>query len=95
MTVTRRTALKVVADLDSGRRDLAQGKEIADRIEAVLSRNEGLEAFPYLKEGHARAETVENGTASNSYSYDAGGQLTLSNSYSYAFDNNGNSSSIP
>ncbi len=56
------SALKVVADLDSGRRDLAQGKDIADRIEAVLSRNDGLEAFPYLKEGHARAETVENGT---------------------------------
>jgi tetratricopeptide (TPR) repeat protein len=55
------SALKVVADLDSGRRDLAQGRDIADRIEAVLTRNDGLEAFPHLKEGHARAETVENG----------------------------------
>jgi len=27
----------------------------------VLSRNDGLEAFPHLKEGYARAETVENG----------------------------------
>jgi len=55
------SALKVVADLDSGRRDLSQGKDIADRVDAVLSRNDGLEAFPHLKEGHARAETVENG----------------------------------
>lgn len=55
------SALKVVADLDSGRRDLTQGKDIADRIDAVLSRNDGLEAFPHLKEGTARAETVENG----------------------------------
>ena len=56
-------ALEVVADLDHGRRDLAQGEAIADRLEAVLSRNDGLDAFPRLKEGWARADAVENGVA--------------------------------
>jgi tetratricopeptide (TPR) repeat protein len=55
------SALKVVADLDAGRRDIVQGGDIADRVDAVLSRSDGLEAFPLLKEGYARAETVENG----------------------------------
>jgi tetratricopeptide (TPR) repeat protein len=54
-------ALEVVADLDRGRRDLAQGQAIADRIDAVLSRNGGLDAFPRLKEGWARADAVGNG----------------------------------
>ena len=56
-------ALRVVADLDVGRRDLARAEAMADRIAAVLSRNGGLDAFPRSREGWAGADAVENGVA--------------------------------
>lgn len=55
-------ALGVVGDLETGRRDLADSRAIADRLDAVLLRNDGLDAFLTLKEGYGRAEAVENGT---------------------------------
>jgi len=54
-------ALGVVGDVDTGRRDLAESRHMADRLDAMLLRNEGLDAFTALKEGHGRAEAVENG----------------------------------
>jgi tetratricopeptide (TPR) repeat protein len=56
-------AIRVVGDIDSGRRGVQEGKEIAGRIDAVLDRNSGLDAFPSLREGYARAEAIENGLA--------------------------------
>ena len=54
-------ALAVVGDLDGGRRELAEGRQMADRLDAALLRNDGLDAFGALKEGYGRAEAVENG----------------------------------
>ena len=56
-------ALELVNDVDRGRRDLSQGQAIADRLDAVLSRNDGLDAFPRLKEEWARADALENSVA--------------------------------
>ncbi len=54
-------ALAVVSELEGGRRDLAEGRQLAERLDAVLLRNDGLDAFAALKEGYGRAEAVENG----------------------------------
>ena len=56
-------ALQVVAGLDGSRRDAEESEELAKRILAVLSKNDGLDAFPALKEGFARADAVQNGAA--------------------------------
>jgi hypothetical protein len=56
-------ALEVVAALESARRDLVEGRESADRLEAALSRGFGLGAYPHLEEGYARAEAIENAAA--------------------------------
>ncbi len=52
--------LQMVAALDQGKLDLDRGEGIALRVGAVLSRGDGLDAFPHLQEGYARAEGVEN-----------------------------------
>ncbi len=57
------TALSVVRDLDRSRRDLRQGLEIADRVESAIARGQGLDAFPPLKGGYARADAVRNAAA--------------------------------
>jgi tetratricopeptide (TPR) repeat protein len=57
--VTR--AIGVVGALDGSRRDVGESRLTAERIEAVLQRNDGLDAFASLKEGHGRAAAVENG----------------------------------
>ncbi|HVP67587.1 MAG TPA: tetratricopeptide repeat protein [Anaeromyxobacteraceae bacterium] len=54
-------ALAVVAEVDVSRRELAEGRQLADRIDAVLLRNDGLDAFASAREGYGRAEAVENG----------------------------------
>ncbi len=60
-TQTRVAAgLQMVTALDQGKRDLDQGDEIAERLDAALTRGDGLDAFPHLEEGYARAEAVEN-----------------------------------
>ena len=53
----------VITDLDNGKKGVEESSEIADRINVVLARNGGLDAFPQLQEGFARAEAVENGAA--------------------------------
>ena len=57
------SAMTVVAGLDQGRKDVGESGEIADRIEAALTRADGLGAFPHLGEGYARAEAVQNAGA--------------------------------
>ena len=54
-------ALGVVAQVDAGRRDLTEGRVLSDRLDAMLLRNDGLDAFGTVKEGYGRAEAVENG----------------------------------
>ncbi|HTP49244.1 MAG TPA: tetratricopeptide repeat protein [Anaeromyxobacteraceae bacterium] len=54
-------ALAVVGEVDASRRDLVEGRQLADRLDAVLLRNDGLDAFGAVKEGYGRAEAVENG----------------------------------
>jgi tetratricopeptide (TPR) repeat protein len=55
-------ALGVVGTLDGSRRDVGASRLTAEKLEAVLQRNDGLDAFASLKEGHGRAEAVENGS---------------------------------
>jgi tetratricopeptide (TPR) repeat protein len=54
-------ALGVVGTLDGSRRDVGETRLTADRLQAILRRNDGLDAFAGLKEEHGRAEAVENG----------------------------------
>ena len=54
-------ALGVVSEVDAARRDLAEGRVLSERLDAMLLRNDGLDAFGTVKEGYGRAEAVENG----------------------------------
>ena len=54
-------ALAVVGEVDGSRRELGEGHQLGDRIDAVLLRNDGLDAFGTVREGYGRAEAVENG----------------------------------
>ncbi|HEU4384362.1 MAG TPA: tetratricopeptide repeat protein [Anaeromyxobacteraceae bacterium] len=56
-------ARAVLTDLDGASRDLAEGQVVADRLEVRLSRGDGLDAFPRLQNGWARADAIENGVA--------------------------------
>jgi tetratricopeptide (TPR) repeat protein len=51
-------AIGIVKDLESGRSGAAEGQEIAERILKALDQR-GLETFPELQEGYARAEAVD------------------------------------
>jgi len=54
-------ALAIVGVVDASRRDLTDGRQMAERLDAVLLRNDGLDAFGAVREGYGRAEAVENG----------------------------------
>jgi tetratricopeptide (TPR) repeat protein len=56
-------AIDLVASLDRARRELQASREVAARIEALLSRGGGLDAFPALRRAYASAEAVENDAA--------------------------------
>lgn len=56
-------ALELVGSLDGARREVQASRDIADRIEALLSRGGGLDAFPGLRRACAVAEAVENDAA--------------------------------
>lgn len=56
-------ALALVKELDAGRRDVDEATALADRMDALLSRGNGLDAFPNLRDAYARAEALENGAA--------------------------------
>ncbi len=51
-------AVNIVDDLETGRRSVLEGQEIAHRILAALDER-GLETFPELQEGYTRADAVD------------------------------------
>ena len=56
-------ALDLVGSLDRARREVLASREVAGRIEALLARGRGLDAFPALRRAYASAEAVENDAA--------------------------------
>lgn len=56
-------ALRVVGNLEGGKKGVTEGRAIADRILKALDER-GAEAFPSLQEGTTRAEAVANGLSS-------------------------------
>lgn len=56
-------AMDLVAAIDGGRRDLDEANTVGVRVEALLSRADGLDAAPLLKAGWTGADAVENAVA--------------------------------
>jgi tetratricopeptide (TPR) repeat protein len=56
-------ALELVEALDAARRDVSEASDAAERIEALLVRGRGLDAFPRMQRAWAGAEAVENDAA--------------------------------
>ena len=63
-------ALRVVGNLEGGKKGVTEGRAIADRILKALDER-GAEAFPSLQEGTSRAEAVANGLSSAEATLDA------------------------
>jgi len=53
-------ALGLVKAIDGARRDVKDARDLADRLDALLQRGGGLDAFPALQRGYAHAQAVEN-----------------------------------
>lgn len=51
-------AVRMINDLESGRRGIEEAKDIAGRVLKALDER-GMESFPQLQEGYGRAEAVE------------------------------------
>jgi tetratricopeptide (TPR) repeat protein len=56
-------ALELVSALDGSRRDVDEAYAIAERIDALLARGGGLDAFPTLQQASATAQAIQNATA--------------------------------
>jgi len=56
-------ALGLVKAIDGARRDVQDARDLADRLDALLQRGGGLDAFPALQRGYAHAQAVENAAA--------------------------------
>jgi tetratricopeptide (TPR) repeat protein len=56
-------ALELVTALDAGRRDVDDADATAGRLDAVLARENGLDAFPPLRQAFAAAEALGNAAA--------------------------------
>jgi tetratricopeptide (TPR) repeat protein len=56
-------ALDLVRALDGAKADLRDGRDLADRLDALLKRGGGLDAFPALLRAYAQAQAVENAAA--------------------------------
>lgn len=56
-------ALELLEALDAARRDVSEATDAAERIEALLVRGRGLDAFPRMQRAYAGAEAVENDAA--------------------------------
>ncbi|WP_242396288.1 tol-pal system YbgF family protein [Anaeromyxobacter oryzisoli] len=51
-------ALELTGELDASHRDVDDGNAIAGRVEALLARGNGLDAFPRLREAYATAHAM-------------------------------------
>jgi hypothetical protein len=56
-------ALRLVRALDGARREVQEARDLADRLEALLRRGGGLDAFPGLQRRFAHAHAAENAAA--------------------------------
>jgi len=56
-------AVDLVRSVGGARRDVQDGRDLADRLDALLRRGGGLDAFPRLLGAYARAQAVENAAA--------------------------------
>ena len=56
-------ALSLVRESEGARADLRDGAELADRLEALLKKGGGLDAFPPLARAYREAQAVENASA--------------------------------
>lgn len=56
-------ALGLVRAQESARADVAEARDLADRVDALVRRSGGLDAFPALKHAHALAQAAENASA--------------------------------
>lgn len=52
-------AVQILKGLDTGRRGVEEGQQIADRILKTLD-DRGIEAFPFMQEGIVAADTIDN-----------------------------------
>lgn len=56
-------ALQLVRALDEARKDVQESGDAASRVEVLLARGAGLDAFPGLQRAYAAADAVENDAA--------------------------------
>ncbi len=56
-------ALGLVQEIDGARREVKEARDLADRLDALLQRGGGLDAFPALQRGYAQAAAAENAAA--------------------------------
>ncbi len=56
-------ALELVQSLDAARKDVRDSADAAARVEVLIARGQGLDAFPSLQRAFAAAEAVENDAA--------------------------------
>ncbi|HEX9242527.1 MAG TPA: hypothetical protein VF875_08825 [Anaeromyxobacter sp.] len=57
------TALGFVRGVDAARADVAEARDVAVRLEALLQRGGGIDAFAALQRAYAHAQAVENAAA--------------------------------
>jgi tetratricopeptide (TPR) repeat protein len=57
------TALGFVRSVDAARADVAEARDVAVRLEALLERGGGIDAFAQLQRAYAHAQAVENAAA--------------------------------
>jgi tetratricopeptide (TPR) repeat protein len=56
-------ALGLVEAIEGARRDVREARDLAERLDALLQRGGGLDAFPALQRAHAEAQAAENAAA--------------------------------
>jgi tetratricopeptide (TPR) repeat protein len=56
-------AVELVQSLDAARKDVQDSADVAARVEVLLARGAGLDAFPALQRAYAAADAVENDAA--------------------------------
>ena len=56
-------ALELVREIDGARSEVKEARDLADRLDALLQRGDGLDAFPTLQRAYAQAQAAENAAA--------------------------------